>query len=714
MITLNTQNLYSKQKSTEPAFSSPYIIQPVPAFELVKLPDGKVYKFAHGALFDRWVSDFEIELSFIQKWEFSSSYRTDLLANYSAEELAAAKERLKYHYRRCIWMVSPRMARGWNRWSEYILDLFLANKLYKVCWGSGGCSKSSVYAILRYIRWRVNPTKRKAIIASMVVKESKARMFGYLCEFHVGAPRSSLYKIEMYVGQNNKALYTQVKDPSGKWVNNERGCIVPLPIKVDADMETLGDNLLGEHPEDALDIDFDEGQEIPGKVTEARIIYNWVTNSKVSINIWGNPNPVSFFAKQDYDMLFKVGVGNMTEAEMKERERYLEKCDRWEFSNTAVLRLATTDSPKDDPEERENWYIEHGIRKHRLEFLAGKNTIAQLPEGISKKSVAYYSQVYGFPFIDYTGEWSKGVLSPSMIELVKQYPLLWKSEVGQRQWFMGVDSAPTGDGDACSIVCGQVGQMMDSRQGIDLMHGRYCRTLMRDNRDDRLFTDYVVETMLWLAKELKIPLCNIGVETHSSGEVLKYALQKSIEAGSWGDGWKWSGKFFVVSPVIAPTNRDLFKELGKFEHSDEIVHDINTEYWLAVRCAVQTRQLFNIPDRVLDQFYNRILGVNSNGTKYKLETKKEMSKRGVKSPNDADALCNMLEVARRRGAFGYRFRTTGGYDAYFTPEREAREIQRDVQHQLSMVSGRLGLGGAFGRERGIAGWRRGHFSCDSI
>lgn len=707
---------FSRNEKVE--FSSPYIIKPVKPFELVIIPDGRVFKLAHGGFFEQRISDFEIELSFIQRWEFASSYRRDVLELYSESELAESKEKLKYHYRRAIYMVSPDIAAGWNRWSEYILDLFLENKLFKVLWGSGGCGKSRIYALLRYIRWRVNPPGRMCIIASMVMKESKARVFGYLSEFHALAPTSSLYKIVSYKGED-KGIYTQILSTDGKWINNERGCIIPLPIKVDADAETFGDNLIGIHPEDALDIDIDEAQEVGGSFTNMRVFINWLSNPKVSFNVWGNPNPVSFFAKHDYDLLFKMGIGNMTGEELRERETLVRKCDKWYFKDTAVVRLSTLDSPKDDPEEKDNWIEIFGEKKHRLQFLAGQNSVDQLPAGTSEHSPAYYSQVYGFPYVDYTGEWSKGVLSPSMIGLTKSYPLLWKSGQHEFKWFMGVDSAATGKGDACSIVCGRVGLMLDGRLGVDFLNGQYCRTLYKDAKDERLFIDYVVDSILVLARELKIPLSNVGIETHSSGEVLNYAMIKSIHNGQWGNEWKWSGQYHRISPVIGPTSRWLFKTLGKFEESKDIVTDINTEYWLAVRCGVQTRQFFNIPDHILNQFYNRGLNANGNGTKYKLESKKDMWKRGVPSPNDADALCNMVEVMRVKKAFDFRFKITGDYDAYFTPELEEKKLREQVNERLGRISNVLGMGGSIGGGTVGPGGKglwvgKGHFSTESI
>lgn len=697
-------------------FTSPYIIPPHVSFEIVRLSDGVFKKLAHGRFFDAFITDFEIELAFIQKFEFSQSYDERVTALYDAATLAYAKERLKLHYRNCIAIISPKIAEGWNRWSEYILDLFVSNNLYRVLWGSGGCGKSSMFAVLRYICWRVNPSERMCVIASMVVKESKARVFGYISEIHAKAPPSTYHKIEIYVGATNKGIYTQFQDSTGKWVNNERGCIVALPIKVDATSETLGDNLIGLHPEDRLDIDFDEGQEIPGKISEMKIFLNWLTNRpKVYMNFWGNPNPVTFHAKQNYDILFQMGVGNMTEEQVKDREKHLEACDRWDIDKAAVLRLSTLDSPKDDPEEAENLKMSFGAVKHRLAFLSGRDVIESLPEGVSKVSPAYYSQIYGFPFIDYSGEWSKGVLSPRLVALAQEYGLFWRSEPHQLRWFMGVDSAPTGTGDACSIVCGRTGLMMDGRMGVDVANGEFCRTLMKvEEGDEHSFTDYVIAEMLKLSRHLRIPLCNIGIETHSSGEVLKYAMQKSIERGDWGTGWKTQGKHFIVSPVIAPTERYMFKEIGKMLQAKDICADINTEYWLAARCGVQTRQIFNMPDKVLNQFYNRELLLTANAQKYRVERKKEMSKRGVASPNDADAFCNMLEVARRKGAFDFRFRTTGEYDAHFTPELEARMRGNKVKARMSQVGRVLGidLNGARGGAR--AGARPGNYWTESI
>lgn len=713
---IQTSNDSSKKivlNTVKQTFHSPYIIKPAAPFELV-IPPGtkKSQKLAYNRLFPRTLTDLEIELMFIRRYEFAAS--TIRLEGVSKKNKALALEKLKFHYRKAIYLISPDIAEGWNRWAEYILALFLTNTLHKVLWGSGGCGKSRVEGILHYIKWMVNPNERMTIIASMVVKESSARVFGYISEFHSKAPVSTLYRIVPFVGKDNKGIYVQMQDETtGKWINNERACIIALPIKIDADRMTTGDNLIGKHPDDVLTIAFDEAQEIPGSITEQRIYLNWLTNPRVEFHAWGNPNPVSFHAVQDYDLLFKLGVSGLRENELREKEKKLDKCDWWVNRDTTVLRLSTMDSPKDDEIESANFSFEYGVKKHRLEFLSGKNSIEKISAETSTYSPAYYSQVYGFPFIDYTGEWSKGVLSPKMIAITQSYPLMWKTEPQNLTYFMGVDSAPTGTGDECSIVVARRGIMIDSRAGIDLMNGQFCVTLKKDSEDSRQFTDVVIAEMLRISRQLRIPPHRIGVETHSSGEVLKYALQKSIEVGDWGEGWKVNGKFFTVSPVIAPTEREIFKELGKFQMAKDIVANVNTEYWLAARCAVMTRQMFNIPERILSQFYNRQLLMNTGQTKYRLETKDEMKKRGVRSPNDADALCNMLEVMRQTGSFGYKFRMTGSYEPYYTAERDALIESGAVRQRLGRVSAMLGVGvdlGTYDRNTGRVQERRAGFA----
>lgn len=675
--------------SGKPVFHSPYIISPSVPFELRRLPDRQIKKQAYNRLFDSRTTDFEIELSFIQRYEIVSSPRAT--QNVSLESLEYFRSKLKHHYHRAIAILSPKMSAGWNRWSEEILDLFICNKLHRVLWGSGGCSKSSVMGLLLYIKWRVNPANRMVVLATRVVKEAKFRVFAYISELHAGAPPSSVHRIAAFTGQDSRGIYVQFQDPNGKWVNHERGCILSLPVKVDADRMTIGDNLIGPHPDDTIDLGFDECQELPGRILEERIFFNWLSNPRVSVHSWGNPNPVAFHETQAYDLLFRLGVGKLTEQDMRAKELNLDKDDSWEFEDTKVVRLSTMNSPKDDPEEAGNYYNLFGVKTHRLEFLAGKNSIDQLVADTPKHSAAYYSQIYGFPFIDYAGESSKGVLSPRIVQNTQNYPLLWRTAAEGFEYFMGVDSAPTGMGDDCSIAVGKRGLMMDGRVGADIMHGRHCYELRKDENDTREFTDVVIDEMLRVARELRIPLRNIGVETHSSGEVLKYALQKSIEEGKWGSEWRTGGKFFTVSPVIAPTDRHIFKELGKFFPAEDIVTDINTEYYLSFRCGVMTRQIFNIPDATLNQFYNRRLLMNSNNTKYKIETKAEMKKRGVKSPNRADAICNMLEVMRQQGKFNFKFRTTGGYDAYFTPEREQMMQDFQLKTRLGRASQLLGL-----------------------
>lgn len=679
-----------------PQFSSPYIIEQRPPFEIVRLPDGQVKKLAYNDFFDLSTTDFEIECGFIRQFEWASN--PNGVESVDAELADAHRERLKFHYRRAIAINSPKMAQGWNRWAETILCLFTHPVLYKVLWGSGGCGKSSVEGLLQYIRWRVNPFERLTVVASMVLTESKARVFQYITEFHSQAPASSKHKIVAF--SDNKAgtgICTQFRDPAGKWANNYRGCIIVLPIKVDADSETLGDNLIGSHPEDLYTVCFDEAQEIWGRIKEMKIFLNWISNPKVEFHAWGNPNPVVYHEVSEYDLLFRLGVRDLDEKALKDKEKVLEKCDSWYFDDTAVLRLSTLDSPKDDPEEANNYYMEFGNRKHRLGLLAGKENVAKADkDNIPKYSASYYSQIYGFPFIDYTGEGSKGVLTPKIVKLSKDYPFQWRVEPGamgpRLNYFMGVDSAPTGDGDACSIACGRLGLMTDGRLGLQVME-QYCLTLHREESFNGEFTDYVIQQILQLSTQLRIPIWNIGVETHSSGEVLKYALENSIvKDKKWGNAWKTHGKFFIVSPVIAPTDRRMFKEIGKFQPADEVVHDINTEYYLAVRCAAITRQIFGIPEKALQQFYTRQLLMNSNNTKYRIETKKEMKKRGLKSPNDADAITNLVEVARRRGGFDFRFRTTGGYEAFYTDERDRDMEDFKMRQRMGKISSSLGIG----------------------
>lgn len=666
-----------------------YMIRPHEGFELCELPDGSIVKLAYGTYYRNDIPDLEIELDQIANLE-------PRLENSNSSEVAAARKRLKYHYKKAISLVTPSKAAGWNRWSDNILELFLSEKIHKVLWGSGNCGKSAIMAVLLYIKWRVRPHDRMVVIASRVMQDATARVFGYIKGIHAEAPPSTEHRMTLVDNSRVKGIFCEIYiEKEQKWITDDRACIVSLPVKVNKKQLDIGSNLLGKHPNDRLILAFDECQELPATMAEDKIFVNWYTNKRLDVIGWGNPIPVQYHAPQEWDMLFKLGAGGLALNSLKLKEKEANKTSTWSWKDTKVLHLSMLDSPKDDPDEV-NCFITRpdGTKEPRLHFLAGKDNVKVIASKISPTSASWYSQVLGFPYIDLTGSKEETVLNPFIIRKTKEYPLRWRTSDKELEWFMGVDPAVTGAGDSASIICARMGRMIDGRPGVDWMNGKVCTEVVaRENED---FTDTIINTMYEISKEYRIRLKNIAIETHGVGEVLRYAIQGHIEDGKWAEDVQRGESYFIVNPTISPTERWLFKSLGAMQPAKEMVSDITTERYVAVRCGVLTRQFFNLPEEALKQFYNRYLFMDGGRVKYKLETKKQMRERNIASPNQADALCNVVEIIRQRG-FSYVFHNSNKYQEVLGPQYDREQENKIIKQRLGAVSEIIGLGVNLGK-----------------
>lgn len=699
------ENTHSSNYTTDAILTPTYMITPHKGFETVVLPNESLAILAYGKLYRKNTSPLDIELDQIALCEA-------ILEKKPGAATTLALKDIKIHYKNAISLITPKIAAGWNRWSDNILDLFLDHRIHKVLWGSGNCGKSIIMAVLLYTKWRVRPNQRMVVIASRIMKDASARVFGYIKDIHINAPPCSDHKITLVENAHEKGIFCQMHDvKENKWVKNDRACIINLPIKVNARTTEIGGNLLGKHPDDRLILAFDEAQELLGTMADDKIFVNWYTNKRLDVYAWGNPIPVDYYSPDSHDLLFKLGSAQLSLDALKRWEKQASTTNTRTWGDTRVLHLSMMDSPKDDPDEI-NYMVTRGdgTKDQRLFFLAGKDNVERIAKKISPNAASWYSQVLGFPFLDISGTIQQSVISNYIIQKTQSYPLRWSTPEDQLEWFMGVDPSITGKRDATSIVCARKGLMVDGRIGIDLMQGKYCKRITAEGDND--FTDTIINSMFSLSQTLKIPLKNIAIDVHGSGEVMRYAMSAHIEKGKWADNKLNGQDFFAVNPTLAPTDRWMFKTLGNMMQSKDMCSDISTEYWVAVRCAVISRQIFNIPEFILRQFYNRYLLKNSNNTKYKIETKAQLRKRGVKSPNDGDALCIMMDGLRNRGGFAYKFNSANSYKEVYGEQYSLLQKQRKASTRLGAISRLLQLGEHLGEHTTKPNARKKYGNCN--
>lgn len=669
-----------------------------PTSELVELPgDLGRMKLAYGEMFPPTMNDYEIELAQIRKWE-------PLIKSNTKPTREEAKTQLTFHYKQAIAIGHEKFARGWNRWSDGILEMFLSPKIKKVLWGSGNCGKSAIVALLLYVKWRVNPKGRKIMLASKVVQDAKGRVWGYIKNLHQDAPASYDEEFKLIDGGKEKGIFQMTLDKkTGKMARNDQACIVLVPIKVSGKDAQIGTNLLGQHPSDWLCIGFDECQELPASRMR-QIFNNWFTNDNIEIFGWGNPQPIEFYNKDSHDLLYNLGFGDVTLETIRKYEKKSEETFIRETKDTYLLHFSMLDSPKDDAEEVYNYMEFDGVKKKRLHFIAGKENSKVIAESdCVVGGPEWYSQVLGFPYIETSGQGSKGVLSPYTVKTAREYPLQWHTREGELEMFMGVDPSVNGVKDPCCIEICAMGEMMDGRKGIDLMSGKLSRKVKYREGED--FTDTMVQSIYTLSQEYNIPLKNIAIELPGGGDTLQYALQKKLEEGFWRKDVADGQRFYIYDPRNGVTERPLFRSLGKMRPAKEIVDRRVTESWMGVRCAFQTRQIFNVSETIIKQMYNRYLLSNSNNTKAKLEKKDDMIKRGLKSPNEADALAAMVDLMRSRG-FSYKYYNKAGYTYKHGPLAENIIDKAQLEQRMSIISNMMGITNNFPQKKGTKKTRK--------
>ncbi len=110
---------------------------------------------------------------------------------------------------------------------------------------------------------------------------------------------------------------------------------------------------------------------------------------------------------------------------------------------------------------------------------------------------------------------------------------------------------------------------------------------------------------------------------------------------------------FGGAPSPNPVCADLFildektKE-RRLKRADEHYSKRVTELWFAIRYCIESRQMRNLPEDVLDELAAREW-TEVKGNKKELESKEDMKPRFGKSPDKADALATCLFGAIRRG-----------------------------------------------------------------
>ncbi len=305
------------------------------------------------------------------------------------------------------------------------------------------------------------------------------------------------------------------------------------------------------------------------------------------------------------------------------------KTDSWKtrFMGGVCVNLVGTDSPNFDyPEDQPTKYP----------YLISREKIANTLSFFPKDSAEYLSQCLGTMKI---GMLTRRVITRDLcIQFGARDPAVWAG--APRTKIFALDAAYGGD----RCVGGHIEFGRDVNQDIVIdIHPPLIIPIIV--KTDQQPEDQIAEWVKEYIDTNDIPPENIFHDSTGRGG-LGTALARIISD-------QCNPVEFGGPPTTRPVSLDLFvydsKERRKRpklcnEHYDRFV----TELWWSVRLCIESRQLKNLPEDVMEEMCMREWDkIKEN--KIKIETKKEMKARVGRSPDLGDWAGVALEGARRRG-----------------------------------------------------------------
>lgn len=194
---------------------------------------------------------------------------------------------------------------------------------------------------------------------------------------------------------------------------------------------------------------------------------------------------------------------------------------------------------------------------------------------------------------------------------------------------------PAFGGDDCKLLFGKMGDI--GRGLIGVMITEPITIPIKVNSKDEV--DYqVARRTIEECKKRTVQPMQFGVDAVGTGRGVA-----AIIAG------EWSSSIQRVEGTGAPTDRPASTADGR--PAKEVYDRMASELWYSAREILQGSQLCGLYPAAITQLCTRKSGMK--GRKYWIEPKDEFKVRLKRSPDDADAVVGICEVARRNGlAFG--------------------------------------------------------------
>lgn len=502
-----------------------------------------------------------------------------------------------WHAAELLWQAKDSKRRfDRDPWTERQISAALTNKFLGVS-GCANSRKTTTFAVYAILSWLCDPENTKVLVTSTSLKESKKRIWGSIREFYMGTALSLPGKL---IDSFGKIILKKTESARAGDMNG----IELIAGDQSKEKEAVG-KIIGIKAKRVIVI-ADELPELSPAILEA-CYGNLIVNPGFQLIGLGNFNSL-------YDPFgtFTTPVGGWSKFHLG--------LDEWETECYGQRGKCIRFDGMKSPNVEANAYLWEGMygpNELKAHIAMGENSAAFWRMCRSAPSPGGDSYT-----IFSEAELLRGRVHEDITWLYPPTPIAFN------------DPAFTTDGDGCVVALGYYGQCADGKWRI-----KFDRNVTI-HEDISLVGQPVnfqfAEGVVKVCKEHKVKPENFGLDV--SGGVAYADIVVS----------KWSTEILRVNFGGSPSELQISEtdeRIGKEGYYNRV-----SEIWYGCLEFVRSDQIRGLPTEAAREMkerkYKSIKG--ASGLIIKVEPKKEMKLRLGKSPDNADAACGLVIVARER------------------------------------------------------------------
>lgn len=458
--------------------------------------------------------------------------------------------------------------------------------------------------------WCVDPNNSIAVLTSTTKEMIGKRIWPTISYLHatmMDAPRRKSIKCGHLV-DSRKMISSQPIE--GDDMRSERNAIFAMAV-AHGETQKAAHNLRGLHAERMMLV-IDEANGTPEAIYET--ISNWRKGCKdMTVVLIGNP--VSRLDPHGRAMEPVDGWDTIRTDTYQWRTK---RVPQWDMDGGLGLRFDGADSPN----------VRAGVTVFPYIYTLENWKNAQAK---NENTLAYWSQ-------------DRGLHPPEgLLETVLNEPALIAANVDEPINFRGHTTLcafldPAFGGDAAIIRTGKVGTMMDGRMGLLLIDRHEIAVAVLTGEGEQVAEPdlQVAQGFIELCKDLGIKPENTGIDATGTGRGC-YAFVSTL----------WSPEVMRFEAAARPGDQPVMD--GDSRPAKDTLQNRITESWIFAASLIRSGQMKGLwPNDKLEFTTRKLETRKLFRNKHRLEDKEEFKVRYGHSPDDADAVAGLADLARNR------------------------------------------------------------------